>query len=284
MMWRRWILVLALAGSDGLGITGAQGHGPVFGLSTPTLRKGGWSVDNGFMGQLVGEHEMVMFRPMVSYGITQHVQLSASLPLPIYTSQGMAPARVATRMPAAPDVELTLGWRFQAKELGIGSRYESTAYFLLDYPTDETRMGLRTAPGAGLAVATGFVSRGLYAWLGGMYRRYMTPTGPTADHPGDVAMYSAVIGIRPRSMQREYPHADWRLFIEAVGEVTQRSELAGAPRASSGGHQFFVGPTLLGLYKGWGISGGPIFPVYQQLNGTQPRDKVRLGLDIVSWF
>src|SRR5688572_12195385 len=82
----------------------AQGHGPVFGLSTPTLRKGGWSLDAGFMGQLIGEHEMVMFRPMVSYGITEDLQLSTSFPVPVYTSQGMMPARVATRMPATPDI------------------------------------------------------------------------------------------------------------------------------------------------------------------------------------
>ena len=283
-MRARSILLLSVCTLASFRTAHAQGHGPVFGLSTPTLRKGGWSLDNGFMGQLVGEHEMVMLRPMVSYGITEHIQISASLPLPIYTSQGMSPARIATRMPASPDIEFTLAWRFQARELGIGSRYESTAYLFLDYPTDETRMGLRTAPGLGTAVATGYVSRGLYLWVGGLYRRYMTPTGATADHPGDVAMYSAVLGIRPPSMQREYPHPDWRLFIEAVGEVTQRSEAAGVPRVSSGGHQLFVGPTVLGLFRGWGVSGGPIFPVYQRLNGIQRRDKVRLALDIVSWF
>lgn len=262
----------------------AQGHGPVFGLSTPTLRRGGWSLDNGFMGQIVQNHEMVMFRPMVSYGITERLQLSASFPLPIYTSEGMTPARISMRMPASPDVEFTLGWRFQSRELGIGSRYESTAYLALDYPTDDVRMGLRTAPGVVGALSTGYVSRGIYAWVGGLYRRYMTPIGPTADHPGDVGMVSAVLGIRPPSMQHEYPHPDWRLFIESVGELTQRSVAAGVPRASTGGHRYFVGPTLLGLYRGWGVSGGPLFPVYQQLNGTQLRDKVRLALDIVSWF
>jgi len=236
----------------------AQGHGPVYGLSTPTLRRGGWSTDNGFMGQIVGEHEMVMFRPMVSYGITEHVQLSASLPVPVYTSQGMAPARIA--------------------------RYESTAYLALDYPTDATRMALRTAPGVMGALATGYVSRSLYAWAGGLYRRYVTPIGATADHTGDVAMVSAVLGLRPPSMQYEYPHADWRLFIEGVGEITQRSVAAGVPVVSTGGHQYFVGPTLLGLYGGWGVSGGPLFPVYQQLNGAQRRDKVRLALDVVTWF
>ncbi|MDQ3997193.1 MAG: hypothetical protein M3303_09260 [Gemmatimonadota bacterium] len=262
----------------------AQGHGPVFGLSTPTLRKGGWSLDAGFMGQVVGEHEMAMFRPMVSYGITEDVQISASLPLPIYTSQGMAPARVATRMPASPDVELTLGWRFDKHELGVGSRFESTAYVALAYPTDATRMGLQTAPGVAASLTTGYVSRTLYAWVGGMYRRYMTPVGVTADRFGDLAMYSVVLGYRPPAFQHDYPHADWRLFVEAVGEVGTRDVAAGVERSASGGHGLFVGPTLLGLYGGWGISGGPLFPVYQRVNGDQPREHVRLALDLIFWF
>jgi hypothetical protein len=253
-------------------------------LSTPTLRKGGWSLDADFMGQLIGEHEMVMFRPVVSYGITENLQFSASLPVPIYTSQGMMPARVATRMPAVPDIEFTLGWRFHNRELGIGSRFESTTYVMLDYPTDATRMGLRTSPGVAAALVTGYVSRTIYAWAGGLYRRYVTPIGSTADHLGDLTMYSAVLGYRPQTFQREYPHADWRLFVEAVGESTARDVAAGVPRAASGGHRTFVGPTLLGLYGGWGISGGPLFPVYQRLNGQQPRDKVRLALDLIFWF
>ncbi|MFN2567466.1 MAG: hypothetical protein ABR499_20915 [Gemmatimonadaceae bacterium] len=262
----------------------AQGHGPVYGLSTPTLRRGGWSLDAGFMGQLIGEHEMVMLRPMVSYGITENLQLSASLPVPIYTSQGMMPARVSTRMPATPDVELTLGWRFHNRELGVGSRFETTTYVLLDYPSDETRVGLRTAPGVAAALTTGYVSRTMYAWVGGLFRRYVTPIGPTSDHPGDLAIYSAVLGYRPPAFQHEYPHADWRMFVEAVGEVTARDVAAGVERAGSGGHRVFVGPTLLGLYGGWGVSGGPLFPVYQRLNGEQPREKVRLALDLIFWF
>jgi hypothetical protein len=261
-----------------------QGHGPVFGLSTPTLRKGGWSLDAGFMGQLVGEHEMVMFRPMVSYGITENVQLSASFPVPIYTSQGMMPVRVATRMPATPDVELTLGWRFHNQELDVGSRFESTTYLAVDYPTEAVRMGLETFPGIAAALTTGYVSRTIYAWIGGMYRRYMSPIGPTADHLGDLAMYTVVLGYRPPAFQHDYPHADWRIFVEAVGEVTARDLADGVERSNSGGHQLFVGPTLLGLYSGWGISGGPLFPVYRRVNGTQPREKARLGLDLIFWF
>ena len=262
----------------------AQGHGPVFGLSTPTLRKGGWSLDAGFMGQVVGEHEMAMFRPMVSYGVTEDLQLSVSLPLPIYTSQGMMPARVATRMPASPDAEATLGWRFQKRELGVGSRFETTTFLTLAYPTDAVRLGLETSPAVAAALTTGYVSRTIYAWIGGMYRRYMSPVGSTADHLGDLAMYSVVLGYRPPAFQHDYPHADWRLFVEAVGEIAARDVANGVERPASGGHGVFVGPTLLGLYGGWGVSGGPLFPVYQQLNGSQPREKVRLALDFIFWF
>ena len=262
----------------------AQGHGPVFGLSTPTLRKDGWSVDLGFMGRRVGEHEMAMLRSMISYGITEDLQISASLPVPIYSRMGMTPGRVALRMPATPDVEFTMGWRFHRRELGVGSRIESTGYLALDYPTDETRMGLRMAPGVAGALATGYVSRSIYAWAGGLYRRYVTPIGPTADHPGDVAMYSLVVGYRPPAFQHDYPHADWRMFIEAVGEVSARDVAAGVERQASGGHELFIGPTLLGLYGGWGISGGPLFPVYRQVNGARPREKARLALDVIFWF
>jgi hypothetical protein len=262
----------------------AQGHGPIFALSTPTLPKGGWSLDAGFMGQLIGEHEMVMFRPAVSYGITEDLLFSASLPVPVYTSQGMIPARVATRMPASSDVEFMLGWRFQRRELGVGSRFESTTYLAFDYPTDPMRMGLRTSPGVAGALVTGYVSRTIYAWVGGMYRRYVSPIGLASDHLGDLTMYSFVIGYRPPAFQHDYPHADWRLFVEAVGEATARDVAAGVERPASGGHRVFVGPTLLGLYGGWGVSGGVLFPAHKRLNGEQPRDKSRLALDLIFWF
>ena len=261
-----------------------QGHGPVFGLSTPTLRQGGWSVDAGFMGQIVGEHEMAMFRPMLSYGLTENLQLSASIPVPIYTAEGMMSSRVATRMPATLDAELTLGWRFHRRDLGVGSRFETTAYLGSAYPTDAARDGLETSPGVSGSVVTGYVSRSIYAWAGGMYRRYMSPIGPTADHPGDLGMYSLVFGYRPPAFQHDYPHADWRIFIEAVGEVSARDVADGVKRPMSGGHQLFVGPTLLGLYGGWGVSGGPLFPVHRRVNGDQPREKVRLALDVIFWF
>lgn len=261
----------------------ASGHGPVYGLATPTLGKGGWSLDLALMGK-VGDRDMAMLRPMLGYGITQDLQVSVSLPMPLSVPSDLRPTRTMAMMPANRDVELLLGWRFHRTEPAVGARFESTAYGGFLYPTDSVRAGVRTAPGLYGAIVTGYASRTVYAWAGGLYRRYMTPTGETVDHPGDLAMYSLVLGYRPRPFQKDWPHPDWRIFLEVVGEYSARDRVAGVELANTGGHQIFAGPTLLGLYGNWGVSGGPIFRVYDDLNGTQPKDRVRMVLNITYWF
>jgi len=277
-------MALALAVAVGGPVAAAQGHGPAYGLSTPTLGKGTWSLDIGVMERLVGGTHMAMMRPMLTYGITEDLQVSASFPMPLYLPQGLPHAHSMSRMPTNPDIEFLVGWRFHRQGTGVGSRFESTMYIGFDYPTDAVRAGARTAPGLYGALVTGHASRSWYGWVGGLYRRYMTPVGPTADHLGDLAMYSAVFGYRPPPFQRDYPHPDWRVFVEAVGEYAARDVIAGVDRPNTGGHQIFVGPTVLGLYGSWGISGGPVFPVYQRMNGTQPRDKLRLIVISTFWF
>jgi hypothetical protein len=228
---------------------------------------------------------MIMGRQMVSYGITQDVQASISLPIALRMPMGLPHARTTARMSANPDIEILLGWRFQRRGgHAVGSRFESTAWIGLDYPTDAVRAGVRTAPGLYGAVATGYASRTLYAWLGALYQRYMTPVGPTADHPGDVAIYSSVIGYRPPPFQQDFPHPDWRVFVEAVGERIAADAVGGVRDANTGSHQIFVGPTLLGLYGSWGIAGGPVFAVYRRLNGPQPTDRFRLMINTSFWF
>jgi len=262
----------------------AQAHGPTYGLATPTLGKGGWSLDLAVMGRTVGAKRMAMARPMLSYGITEDLQVSVSLPMRLFVPEGIPPAHGMSRMPMSPDIEVLVGWRFDRRGTAVGTRFESTAYAGFDYPTDAVRAGARTAPGLYGALVTGYASRSWYAWVGGLYRRYMTPVGPTADHPGDVTMYSAVLGYRPARFQHDYPRPDWRVFVEAVGEHAAPDMIGGVDQPNTGGHQFFVGPTVLGLYGVWGISGGPVFPVYQRLNGTQPRDKLRLIVNTTFWF
>ena len=60
----------------------ASGHGPVFGGAPPTLGKGGWQLDQAWMGRL-GQgrsDDEQMLRTMLSVGITEDLQISASLP------------------------------------------------------------------------------------------------------------------------------------------------------------------------------------------------------------
>lgn len=284
---RRSIALALLAFALGLGCSRdaeAQGHGPAFGLSTPTLGKGAWSLDIGTMGRFVTDEYSLMLRPMLSYGLNENLQISASLPVPLHTGADLPQARAMTRMPMSADVELTLGWRFHRQDTGVGSRFESTGYLGLVYPTVAERAGVTSAPGLYGALATGYVSRTFYAWVGGAYRRYMTPSGASADHSGDIAMYSAVIGYRPPPFQRDYPHADWRLFVEIVGEHVGQDTIAGMLQPNTGGHQIFIGPTVLGLFGSWGISGGPVLPVYRNVNGVQPTESLRFVINTSFWF
>ena len=274
------LLLRALA----VGHLEAQGHGPVYGLSTPTLGKGGWSLDMAAMGRLVGDKKSAMLRPLLSYGITEDVQISASFPMTLYLPQGLPPAHGVSRMPTTPDIEFLVGWRFHRQGTHVGTRFETTTYLGFDYPTDAVRAGVRTAPGIYAALVAGHASRTTYLWAGGLYRRYMTPTGSTADHSGDVAMYSLVLGYRPAIFRKDYPHPDWRVFLEAFGEYSAHDVIGGVNQANVGGHQIFVGPTLLGLFRSWGISGGPVFAVYRRMNGIQPREKLRLVINTAFWF
>jgi hypothetical protein len=262
----------------------AQGHGPAYGLSTPTLGKGGWSLDLSMMSRFVGKTQTLMLRPLLSYGITEDLQVSGSFPMPLYTPQGIRPAHGMSRMPTSPDLEFLLGWRFHRRGTGVGTRLESTLYLGFDYPTDAVRAGVRTAPGLYGAAVAGYASRGVYLWVGGLYRRYMTPVGTTTDHPGDAAMYSLVFGYRPTFFRKNLPHPDWRIFLEAFGERTAPDVIAGVRQPNTGSHQIFVGPTLLGLYGSWGLSGGPVFPVFRRVNGVQLPEKARLVLNTTFWF
>lgn len=274
------LLALALAP----GAVRAQAHGPNFGLATPTLGRGAWSLDIATMSRVVGGTQMAMLRPMLSYGITEDLQTSASFPMPLYVPQGLPPAHSMARMPTNPDIEFMLGWRFHRRGTDVGKRLESTAFVGFDYPTDAVRGGVRTSPGLYGALVTGYASRSVYAWVGGLYRRYMSPVGDSTDHPGDVLMYSLVLGYRPPAFRKDYPHPDWRLFLEAVGEYVGKDLVAGNERPNSGSHQILMGPTVLGLYGWWGISGGPVFPVYRQENGSQPRERMRLIVNTTFWF
>ena len=97
-------------------------------------------------------------------------------------------------------------------------------------------------------------------------------------------MGSLVVGYRPQSFREDYPHPDWRGFIEVVAERVGHDTVLGVEQPDSGGRQLYAAFTLLGLYGSWGLAGGPAFPIYQSHNGTQPDDGIRLVLNATLWF
>ena len=259
----------------------AQGHGPVYGLSTPTLGQGGWSLDVGAMARFLDQSGTLMLRPMLSYGITEDLQAFGSVPVPLARDATAPPVRGFTRMPATRDVEVGVGWRFQRSGVGVGARRETTVWMALDQPLDGRRRGVATAPGVFGSVVTGYASRTVYAWAGGAYRRYATDGG---DRPGDVAMASLVVGYRPAFFRNDYPSPDWRGFVELVGEWLGEDRLDGSPLAGTGGRQLYLGFTALGLYGSWGIAGGPAFPLHQEMEGADPGEGARLALNVTFWW
>lgn len=260
------------------------GHGPVFGLATPTLGRGGWSLDVAAMGR-AGDRDMFMLRTMIGYGVTEDFQVSLSAPIPLSDPSGLSQTRAVAMMPATRDVELSLGWRFHRRAVKVGARFESTAAVGLIVPTDASLPpGIDTAPGFYGSAVTGYASRSVYAWAGGLYRRYTASGGLEDGRFGDLALYSLVLGYRPPAFREDYPHPDWRAFVELVGEWTGRDTFRGVERPETGGHRVFLGPTLLGLYGSWGISGGVLFRVFDDQGGGRPAERIRFAVNVTWWF
>ena len=261
----------------------ASGHGPVFGGATPTLGKGGWSFDQAWMGRTHDGPETSdqLLRSMISFGVTEDVQLSASLPIPLTSSGPMPMGRMMAMMSGNREFEVLGAWRFHRQPVGQGGRFESTAYVGGSMPFDARRSGIRTAPSTYTAVASGYASRAHYFWISGGFQRHTADGG---DRLGAVKFYSAVYGYRPKALRLDYPKPDLRFFVEAVGESTGRARHNGITMADSGGRVLMVGPTALLLYKAYGIEGGVLFPVYQRTNGGQPEERFRFGVNVSYFF
>jgi hypothetical protein len=90
----------------------ASGHGPVFGAATPTLGRGGWSVDQAWTCR-VGEDEQrqQMLKTMLSFGITENLQLSGSFPL-VMGDARLPPARMMSAMSGDREFEGLVGIGF----------------------------------------------------------------------------------------------------------------------------------------------------------------------------
>jgi len=261
----------------------ASGHGPVFGAATPTLGKGGWSFDQAWMGQVAkGPADTgSLLRSMISLGITEKIQLSASVPVPLGGGHGMPSGRMMAMMSGNRDFEALAGWRFHTRPVGNGARLESTVYVGALIPFDARRGGISTSPGGYVSVTTGYASRSHYVWAGAGHERHTTRS---ADRQGSVTSYSLVYGYRPPAWRLEYPKPDLRVFIEAVGDRTSAAIHDGRSISASANHVVLVGPTLLFLYKAYGLSGGVMFPIYQRANELQSRERLRFGVNFSYFF
>src|SRR5436190_15708019 len=82
----------------------ASGHGPVFGLATPTNPKGGFSADLSIMGRTGEGRNGSMLRGSLGYGVTENLKLSISAPV-VFTAEPFAPVRMSAFTPMTGDIE-----------------------------------------------------------------------------------------------------------------------------------------------------------------------------------
>ena len=256
------------------------GHGPVFGLATPTLPLGAWNLDLTLMSVEVGNRASAV-RGTIRYGWTPDIQLNFSVPVALDTIAQSPNTRVGTMMGGMGDVEAMIIWRVHKQYPGVGKRFETTLLVSALYPVLDPRRGVDVGPGFHVAAVTGYVSRTVYAWGGAGYQRYLEAS---SDRLGDLAYLSAVVAWRPQVFQGDYPKPDCRIFIESVVEFAGRDQIAGTEVPNSGGQKVFVGPTFLGLYQAFGLGSDVLFPVYQNLNGIQLEEGIRFALNLSYWF
>jgi hypothetical protein len=258
-------------------IAWASGHGPVFGAATPTLGRGGWSVDQAWTYRLGEDIDgQQMFKTMVSFGITETVQVSGSVPIAM-SSSGLAPSRMMSAMSSEEDFEALVAWRFQLRPVGIGGRQESTLYVGGTAPMEEERAGLQVGPSLFLQASTGYASRAHYAWVGGGVQMFAERDG---DQLPDSRFLTFVYGYRPPALRTEPGKPDLRFFVETTFEDQGPARVGGNETEAS--RTVFVGPTSLLLYKAIAVEGGVLFPVYQR--ESQPTERMRVAINVAYFF
>jgi hypothetical protein len=248
------IVVLVIASN-----AAASGHGPVFGAATPTLGRGAWSIDQAwtmrFGEESTREH---MLKTMVTFGITEVLQVSASIP-EVMSDNVLAPARMMNAMSNDREIEGLVGYRFHRTPVGIGGRRESTLYVGGTVPVERSRFGNAAGGSIVVGAATGYAGRSHYVWFGGALQHYLTRDG---ERLGDSRTVTFVYGYRPGIFRVDSGRPDLRFFVESTFEDRQanRSSIVSVaqPRRT-----LFVGPTSLLVYKAIALSGGVQWTAYQ---------------------
>lgn len=276
---RRWLFLIALTILGSHNELSASGHGPMFGAATPTLGRGGWSIDQAYTfrgGEGEDPQSQQMFKTMVSFGITETVQVSGSVPVAM--GDGLAPTRMMSSMSSEREFEGLVAYRFQRRPIGIGGRQESTLYVGGTVPMEDGRAGLPVGPSFVMQAATGYASRAHYAWVGGGIQHFLEHDGA---RQGASRFLTFVYGYRPPPLRVEPGKPDLRFFVEATAEDRTNNVVSGVD-AGRGGRAVFVGPTSLVVYKAIAVEGGVLFPVYQQT--AQDRERVRVAVNFAYFF
>jgi hypothetical protein len=221
---------------------------------------------------------------MLGYGITEDLQVSFTAPW-ILQSDNLPPARQTAVMPGNDSLEISLAWRFNRRDKGIGKRVESTAFGGFILPSGQNDMGamenLKKAPGFMIGGATGYASRSTYLWVGAMYTHFNESEGDQRPHN---IFYSLVWGYRPQSWRTDYPRWDWRIFLEATGEQSNRFRIDGNEISETESHQIFFGPGTLGIYKNIAVAGGIQLTVYRSVGTLHEKEKFRYSLNLSYFF
>jgi hypothetical protein len=256
----------------------ASSHGPVFGFATPVNSKGEISFDFGAYSRNAAFGSQTVLKSMVSYGLTP--QLQVSFVAPAVVQSGPLPMS----MMEGGEFQSNLAWRFHHQPNAVGRRFESTASVGVVVPGPQDNFGMsrsmHSAPGVTGWVATGVASRSHYFWLGTGAMHFAERSG---DQRPNVVSTSAVYGYRPPSWRADRHEWDWRLFAELTGEHSGIVYRAGLPIAGSDANQMFLGPSVLGIFKYFAVSGGVQFPVYSNMGRRYPRERARLAIN-VSYF
>jgi hypothetical protein len=254
----------------------ASGHGPVFGIATPTLGRGGWSIDQAWTMRTGDDDErQQMLKTMLSFGITENLQLSGSFPLAM-TDGTLAPTRMMGAMSSDREFEALTAYRFQRRTIGVGGRQESTLYVGGTAPFERQRNGIDIGPSVEAGISTGYASRAHYVWVGGAVQHYFDRDGGQF---GDARLITGVYGYRPPVLRTEAGKPDLRFFVEVTAEDRGRPRVSGA-ELPIGARTVFVGPTSLLLYKALALEGGVLFPAYERIDSGSTTERIRVAVNV----
>jgi len=258
----------------------ASGHGPVFGTATPTLGRGGWSLDQAWTLRSADDDErQQMLKTMLSFGLTENLQLSGSFPLAMGDGN-LAPARMMSAMSSDREFEALTAYRFQRRPVGIGGRQESTFYAGGTAPFERSRNQILVGPSVEAGISTGYASRAHYVWVGGAVQHFFERDG---DRFGDSRLVTAVYGYRPPALRTEAGRPDLRFFVEATVEDRAAPQRAGNG-VGTGARTVFVGPTALLLHGAIGIEAGVLFPAYQRVDASSAEERMRVAVNFAYFF